>query len=327
LRKSGEYNTNVNSPRKVEIVLGLAAIIALALLTGGLVLAQGSEEASAERIRSAIQAGRLDAAIADARQAVAQFPQSSELHQLLGASLFKKGLNAEAREVFRRAIELDANIPQNYFNLALVELSENRYPEATQSLEAFLKLDPANALAHVLLGRAYHNQNRTVPAIEQFKQALEFAPQEPLTHYHLAYAYQSQGNLAAALAEYEQEIKLNPGFFESYHLAGNIQLGRGNLAVAESLFRKGIALRPQAVQAHYGLARVLREQGNFTGAEAALKRVIELKPAHVEAHYALARMYQQLGRKDEAAREFKIVSDFHARNAQRSSGIAGSHNP
>jgi len=284
-------------------------------------------EASAERIRAAIQAGRIDAAIADARQGVAQFPQSSELHQLLGAALFKKGLNAEAREVFRRAIELDSEVPQNYYNLALVELSEKKYPEATRLLEAFLKLDPGNAMARVMLGRAYHNQNRTAPAIEQFKLALELAPQVPLTHYHLGYAHQSQGNLTAALAEYEQEIKLNPGFFEPYHLAGNIQLGRGNLDAAESLFRKGIALRPQGVQALYGLARVLQERGDLAGAEAALKQVIELNPDHVEAHYALARVYQQLGRKSEAAREFKIVSDFHARDARRSSGIAGDREP
>ena len=285
------------------------------------------QEASAERIRSSIQAGRVDAAIADARQAVAQFPQSSELHQLLGAALFKKGLNAEAREAFRRAIELDSEVPQNYYNLALVELSEKRYAEATRLLEAFVKLEPGNALAHVMLGRAYHNQNRTVPAIEQFKLSLEIAPQLPLAHYHLGYAYQSQGNFPAALVEYEQEIKLNPGFFEPYHLAGNIQLGCGNLAAAESLFRKGIALRPEAVEARYGLARVLQERGDLAGAEAELKRIIELKPAHVEAHYALARTYQQLGRKDEAAREFKIVSDIHTTEARSSSGIAGGREP
>jgi tetratricopeptide (TPR) repeat protein len=326
-RKSDYYNAGVNRSREIVIVLGLAVITTPALLSGGFVFGQESEEASAERIRSAIEAGRLDTAVAEARRAVAEFPQSSELHQLLGASLFKKGLNAEAREAFGRAIELDAKAPENYFNLALIELSEHRYPEATRLLESFIKLDPGNAMARLMLGRAYHNQNRTVPAIEQFKRALELEPQLALAHYHLGYAYQSQGNLTAALAEYEQEIRLNPGFFEPYHLAGSIQLGRGNLVAAEDLFRKGIALRPQAAEAIYGLARVLHEKGDLAGAEEEFKRVIELKPAHVEAHYALARMYQQLGRKDEAAREFKIVSDFHARDARRSSGIAGSLNP
>ena len=305
----------------------MPALLFAILIGATLSSASQAEDASAERIRAAIQAGKVDAAIADARQAVAQFPQSSELHQLLGAALFKRGMNAEAREAFRRAIELDSEAPQNYYNLALVELSEKRYAEATRLLETFVKLDPQNALARVMLGRAYHNQNQTIPAIEQFRQALRLAPQLPLVHYHLGYSYQSQGNLSAAVTEYEQEIKLNPGFFEPYYLAGNIQLGRGNLGAAESLFRKGIALRPEAVQAHYGLARVLQERGDLAGAEAELKQVIELKPDHVEAHYALARTYQQLGRKDEAAREFRIVSDLHAREAQRSPGIAGGREP
>ncbi|NWG13426.1 MAG: tetratricopeptide repeat protein [Acidobacteria bacterium] len=324
-RNAGDYHTAVNS--RIRAVPGLAAVVVLALLCTRPALVQEGEEASAERIRSAIEAGRLDEAIADARRAAAQFPRSSEVHRLLGAALFKKGLNADARGAFRRAIELDAGIPENYFNLALVELSESRYAEASRSLEDFIRLEPSNALARVLLGRAYHNQNRTAHAIEQFRKALKLAPQLPLAHYHLGFALQSQGNLSEALAEYEQEINLNPGFYETYHHAGSIQLGRGNLAAAEELFQKGIALRPQAAQAHYGLARVLRKRGDLAGAEGALMRVIGLQPAHVEAHYALARIYQQLGRKDEAAREFKIVADLHARNARRSSGIAGIQNP
>jgi protein O-GlcNAc transferase len=309
------------------VALGLAVIISSWLRSGAPVFGQESEAASAERIRSEIEAGRLDAAIADARKAVVQFPKSSELQQLLGASLFKKGLKGEAREAFHRAIELDAGIPDNYFDLALVELSESKYAEATRLLEALIKLEPGNALARVMLGRAYHNQNRTIPAIEQFKRALELAPRLPLAHYHLGFAYQSQGNLSAALSEYEQEIRLNPEFFEPYPLAGKIELGRGHLAAAESYFRKAIELQPQAADAIYGLARVLRQQGNLDGAEAEFKRVIELEPARIEAHYALARLYQQLGRKDEAAREFKIVAGLHARNAQGSSGIAGNRNP
>jgi Tfp pilus assembly protein PilF len=62
----------------------------------------------------------------------------------------------------------------------------------------------------------------------------------------------------------------------------------------------------------------------LNAAASTLEGVIKLKMDHVEAHYALARTYQQLGKSNEAAREFKIVSELHAHGAQRSSGIAGS---
>ena len=57
-------------PGRIELVIGLAPVITLALASGGLESAHETEENSAERIRSAIQAGRVHAAIADARRAV-----------------------------------------------------------------------------------------------------------------------------------------------------------------------------------------------------------------------------------------------------------------
>src|SRR5437016_7562807 len=157
--------------------------------------AQDSEQSLEDGIRDKVKAGRIDAALDQARLAVGQYPNSSTLYQLLGAALFKKGLNEDARTAFRRAIELDPSIPQNYYNLALVNLAEKQYTRAVTPLETYLQLDPQNAEAHLLLGRAYHNLNQTVPAIRQFKRSLALAPELPLAHYHLGYAYQSQGNL------------------------------------------------------------------------------------------------------------------------------------
>lgn len=312
------------SPRRTLRAISLAAVLALILFPSSPVLwAQISEQTLVERISSQLEAGQIDAAIDEARRAVEQYPKSATLYQLFGAALFKKGAAGEARQAFQRAIALDPKVVQNYFNLALVDLSEKNYPEAEKSLETFVHLEPGNAQAHLLLGRAYHNLNLTLPAIEQFKKALALSPQLPLVHYHLGYAYQSQGNLTAALAEYQQEMKQNPGFPDVYWLAGNIELGRGNLDAAESLFRKGLSVKPQAVQAEYGLARVFVARKQLAEAEQALHKVIELEPDHVEAHYALARTYQQLGKNEDAAREYKIVAELHARGKNQQSGIAG----
>ena len=295
-------------PRAFRAILLATAFLAFQPKVGAVLRAPESEQALVEQISAKFGAGEIDAALQRARAAVAQYPRSATLHQLLGAALFKKGLNAEARAAFRRAIELDPSVAQNHFNLALVDLSESKYSEAAKSLEAFLRLEPANAQARVLLGRAYHNLNRTLPAIEQFKKALELAPQLPLVHYHLGYAYQSQGNLKAALEEFKREIQSNPAFYEPYWLAGNIELGQGDLDAAEDSFRKGSELRPQAYQGHYGLARVLIARKQFQEAEIELKKAVELSPSGVEVHYALARAYQQMGKKEDAAREYKVVA-------------------
>jgi len=285
--------------------------------------AQESEVSLADQVTADIEAGRLDAALENARVAVGKRPKSSRLRQLLGVVLFKKGMNDDARIAFRRAIEYDSSDAQNFFDLALVDLADKRFPDATKSLETYLHLDPANAQAHLLLGRAYHNQNQTAPAIEQFKKALALNPDLPLAHYHLGFAYQSLGNLPSALEQYDLEIRVNPEFPTTHWLAGNIELEHGNLPEAEKLFEEAIRLNPGAYQPHYGLARIYTERKQFLDAGEELTAALKSAPDNVEIHYALARLYQQMGNKEAAAREFALCATLHSRREKQLSGIAG----
>jgi superkiller protein 3 len=311
----------VKALRRIRFLVLLLCLLCLPAAAG--LHAQGLEESLADQIRANLAAGRLDAALDQARSAVGQYARSSELQQLLGVTLFKKGLNEEARSAFRRAIACAPSLPQNYFNLALVDLAEKRYRDASSSLATCLRLDPRNAQAHLLLGRAYHNQNQTMPAIEQFKKALALEPALPLAHYHLGFAFQSLGNLPSALDEYYQEMQINPQFPDAHWLGGNIELEHGNWEAAEKLFREGIHLLPQAYQPHYGLARVYLARRQFADAEAELIAALRAKPDEVEGHYALARLYQQTGKKDAAEREFAACAALHAREQKARSGIAG----
>jgi len=142
------------------------------------------EHAFEDEIASKLRARHIDAALDEARLALQQNPNSSELNQLLGVALFKKGLNQDARTAFQRVIQLDPTRPQSYYNLALVDLSENRYADAITPLETYLRLNPDNAEAHLFLGRAYHNLNRTATAIDQFKKAIALTP-KPVSYTHL----------------------------------------------------------------------------------------------------------------------------------------------
>jgi tetratricopeptide (TPR) repeat protein len=285
--------------------------------------AQDSRLSLEDQIQAKVAAHQLDAALELARQGVSQYPESSQMRQLLGVVLFKKGDNEEARTAFRRAIELDSSVPENYFNLALVDLSEKRYAQAAASLEKDVRLDPRSSYAHLLLGRAYHNLDLTAPAIEQFQKAIALQPQLPLAHYHLGYAYQSQGNWQAALEEFKKEIEYNPNFYDSYWLAGNIELRRGDLDAAAELFGKGIHLNSQAWQARYGLGRVLVAKKQWPGAESELKKALESSPDNIEVHYALARLYQEAGHLDDAHREFNVCTRLNSLRQRAGTGIAG----
>jgi tetratricopeptide (TPR) repeat protein len=313
----------VRLPRGLGVLLPACNLVVGIELHSVFLSAQDSASELETQIATKIDANQLDAALKLADVAVGRYPNSSQMQQLLGVVLFKKGSNEPARIAFRRAIELDPGIAQNYYDLALVDLSEKQYALAVSPLEACLRLDRLNAQAHVLLGRAYHNLNQTGPAIEQFEKALAIQPRLPLAHYHLGYAYQSQGNLKAALEQFKKEIQNNPDFYDSYWLAGNIELRRAGPEAAAELFDKGVRLKPQAWQAHYGLGRALTMKKQWPEAETELKIALDASPENVEVNYALARLYQLMGRRADAEREFQVCSRLNAQRQRTGSGIAG----
>jgi superkiller protein 3 len=275
-------------------------------------VAETTESAWVLQVRSALVRNDLQSAIQDARRGIQQYPGSVALYQLLGGALFRSGASQDARAAFQKAIDLAPQEPLNYFNLARVDLSLNRFDDVVMSLTTFLKSDPRDAEAHVLLGRAYHNLNKTLLGIEQFQAGLAIDDRLPLAHFHLGYALLSLGNSEAALVEFRKEMAISPGFDTPHWMAGDIEVGRGNLKAAEDLYRKAVALNPRVFQPHYGLGRVLSRSFRPTEAETEFQTALQYSPGSVETHYALGRLYQQMGKPHEAQKQFQIVSDLHS---------------
>src|SRR5437879_12199113 len=129
---------------------------------------------------SYLQAGRLNDAEQLGREAVAHWPDDPQLQHWLGLVYFKSQQNAAALQTLRRAEQLDGNQFEIHFDLALVLLDQNQYSPAAAELEKANKLKSTDALAHVLLGRAYHTTNRTAQALEQCPAAPRLDPTVPL---------------------------------------------------------------------------------------------------------------------------------------------------
>src|SRR5271154_6697781 len=152
---------NNAGPQSMQLkmrVCGLAAVFALSLCVLR-ATAEDTENALAQQIVAALVSNDLDLALSKAKGAVRQYPQSAQMYQLLGGVQFKRGAKEDARAAFQRAIDLAPQDSINYFNLARVELSLDHYAEVVSTLKIFLRSEPQDAAAHVLLGRAYHNLN------------------------------------------------------------------------------------------------------------------------------------------------------------------------
>jgi len=275
---------------------------AIILLAGPYVLAQ-TQDATRQQLLQQVEAGQLQDAVALGQKAIAQWPDDGDMHHWLGLAYFKSGTLAPAREQLERARDLKLRDASARFDLALVCLSQQDYVAAASALEASIKIDSSNPLAHVLLGRAYLNSNRSLQGIEEFKTALRLDPGIRLGHYHLGFAYSSLGRNDEAIAEYRAELQQSGEHPEVVFQLGHSLLESGKITEAIGFLRRAAELAPKNPDVWYSLGKAQLLAGQTLQAEISLRRAIELNENDPSPHYQLARALEKLGRSDDARKE------------------------
>ncbi len=308
--------------------LATACALAIAFCVSGSArraYAQDSQSSLIHEIGWKLSTGNYRSALADARQAVEEFPNSAVLMHLLAAAESQNGLQDEARKSFRKAIRLDPTILQNYYDLALLDMQAEDYTKATEMLKTFLGATPQNAKAHLMLGIALSKQNNIPLAIAELKKALAISPDLPLAHYNMGKIYARQGNNMAALDEYKAELGVNPDFYGVYVSAGYSEIAVKQFGAAEALFHRATKINPLAYEAYFGLARVYLILNQLPKAKSELEMVINLAPEDIEAHSMLAGVYNKLGKTLEANREELVIETLKNQAKQAEESQAPSH--
>ena len=118
--------------------------------------------------------------------AVAEFPQSGLAYNDLSFLFYLKGEKGRALNCYRKAIELDPNLPVAMKNLAdfyLVE--EGKVQEALAIYNRLLKNCPEDTEALLALGFISIKTNRPGEALSFYKRVLEIDPDNPTANEFL----------------------------------------------------------------------------------------------------------------------------------------------
>lgn len=179
------------------------------------------------------------------RHAVAVYPGSAAMHNLLGLALEERGETSEALAHFARATRLRPNFTPAEVNygdellacgqskaaMAEYRLILRQTPgepgaeaglgealalqdhdsEAAPCLRAALQATPNNAKAHHALALAFADAGHTAEAVAQWRQEAALTPGDPGVHYNLAVGLMKLGDRAGAQAEWQAAQRLEPG--------------------------------------------------------------------------------------------------------------------
>src|SRR2546430_2734895 len=118
---------------------------------------------------------------------------------------------AEARDAYRRALELDAHHADAHVNLGRLLHEEGLVQEAERHYRLALRENPEHATAAFNLGIALEDLDRPTDAIEAYRAALAVEPRLADAHYNVARLYERLGKKAAALRHLSSYERLTAG--------------------------------------------------------------------------------------------------------------------
>jgi len=134
------------------------------------------------------------------RLAVALKPDSS-LYDNLGNALRAQNKFKEARDSYRRALELNPGYASAHRNMGDLLHIQGKYVDAITSYRQAIALQPDLAQAVANLGTTLQTQGKFAEAIDYFRKALAIEPNNPATHGNLLYALSIQDIPAHYLKE------------------------------------------------------------------------------------------------------------------------------
>ena len=146
-----------------------------------------------------------------ARKAVQLDANLPEAHACLGLVLAWKRQHAASIAAFERAVALNPNYVHRNFGLALVLAGQSR--RAVGFHEAYMRLDPFySPLASGLLGLAHYMLKQYARALPALHDCVSRAPNFLLAHGSLAATLARLGQLDQARAEAAEVLRLKPNY-------------------------------------------------------------------------------------------------------------------
>jgi predicted O-linked N-acetylglucosamine transferase (SPINDLY family) len=135
-----------------------------------------------------------------------------------GVELLALGRFREAEQLFRRALPLDPQLPELYFNLARARQGQGDFAEAESHYRQAATLRPEWDKAHFAIGDACFHRHHLADAEVALRQGLRLNPQHAQGWSELGNLLNVQGRLEDSLVVLRQGLALNPDHASSHSI-------------------------------------------------------------------------------------------------------------
>jgi tetratricopeptide (TPR) repeat protein len=218
----------------------------------------------------------------DARQLVANYPENSLAHYILGVAYGKLNFFADAAASFQQAIKLKPDYIDAWNNLGWAYSKLGKFADAAPVFEQLVKFTPKDARAWSNLGAARAGQGRKADAIAAYQMAIRLKTDDPDAHFNLGVAYASQGNFEEAVTSFRQALKYQADFPEAWFNLGVVCSRQDSNDEAAVYFQQAVKSRPDYADAWVGLVKTYLAMHETEHAGEAARELKRIDPAKAD---------------------------------------------
>ncbi len=164
------------------------------------------------------QDGRLEEAMQGYRDLLTLFPEAPILHYNQGLALLEMDRQADARDAFLKAVQLQPEDTDALFNLAVAKKNLGETEEAIDTYLKLLAQDPSQIDAWYNLGGCYRERHDFASAEKVYLELLERAPEHDAAVSNLAFVYISMPDHERAIVMFRRLLELRPDDEAATHM-------------------------------------------------------------------------------------------------------------
>ncbi len=164
-----------------------------------------------------------------------------------------------------------------------IEIRSGKASDAVNTLQAVLKNDPDNAVAHYQQGLAFDQLGNTNRAEAEWRDAIRLRPDIVEAHRALAGVAIHRGDPSGLAQEADQIIALLPAAPDGYLLRGVAEIDRKEYATADEYIHRSLEKEPNNPAAYVQLGNLRMVQSQYAEAQKAYQQALDQDPNSTEA--------------------------------------------
>jgi tetratricopeptide (TPR) repeat protein len=215
-----------------------------------------------------------------------------------------RGQTFVAIEAYSEAIALNRGAMLGYLKRGQAHQRRGDTPDtlaaALRDLRAAAALDPSSTRTLEQLGDVNTKLQRYANAVESYEAYIRLDDQAPTVFYKLALAARGAGRLTRAESALRQAIALHAAFHEAHYALGLCLKEREQLVDARASFERAVTLAPAFIPAREELAELHRLQERRRDEIDQLAALAALDPQRPERLVALGLAYFRSGNRERA---------------------------